>query len=156
MRIRRSTRYQGCCQAGSLAGLPVPVLPGSSLASTLVQRAVMALNLFNAGLLPGAEVLRAAEWPDPEGTYKQALEQRALTAQGAGQRPPKPVRLPGRGWRGCSPGYSGRGGMRCQRRSRSALRSSRLSARWNRQPKSPSIRRLAPIAVSCRRKPPAW
>jgi hypothetical protein len=71
------------------------VLPGSSLASTRVQRAVMALNLFNAGLVPGAEVLRAAEWPDPEGTYKQALEQRALTAQGAGQRPPKPVRLPG-------------------------------------------------------------
>jgi hypothetical protein len=71
------------------------VLPGSSLASTRVQRAVMALNLFNAGLVPGAEVLRAAEWPDPDGTYKQALEQKALTAQGAGQRPPKPVRLPG-------------------------------------------------------------
>lgn len=68
------------------------VLPGSSLASTRVQRGVMAMNLHMAGLLPGAEVLRAAEWPDPDETYKKALAERP-------QRPDKmkgkAIRVPG-------------------------------------------------------------
>ncbi len=83
------------------------VLPGSSLASTRVQRGVMALNLYNAGLLPGAEVLRAAEWPDPEGTYQKASEEglkkmlaKANPPDSGNGRPAKPMRLPGQRFSG--------------------------------------------------------
>jgi hypothetical protein len=72
------------------------VLPGSSLASTRVQRGVMAMNLHMAGLLPGEEVLRAAEWPSPAETVQKARQERAqfgpMQPQG---RNGKPIRLPG-------------------------------------------------------------
>jgi hypothetical protein len=72
------------------------VQAGSSLASTRMQRGVVALNLFQAGLLPGSEVLRAAEWPEPERTAEEALQQRIklgpLAQSGRGG---KPIRVPG-------------------------------------------------------------
>jgi hypothetical protein len=67
------------------------VLPGSSLASTRIQRGIIALNLYQAGLLPGQEVLRASEWPDPEGNYQKALAERPLKPP----TPSKPIRVPG-------------------------------------------------------------
>ena len=57
------------------------VLPGSSLAMTRVQKGVLASNLYQLGLIPGIEVLRAAEYPNPEEMVKQAREE---AAQGLG------------------------------------------------------------------------
>jgi hypothetical protein len=59
------------------------ILPGTSLSSTRIQRGIMAMNLHKAGLLPGVEVLRAAEWPDPEGTMQAAVAEQAAHAQAA-------------------------------------------------------------------------
>lgn len=53
------------------------VIPGSSLAMSRVQRGVMAANLFQLGLIPGEEVLRAAEWPKPTETLAKAREEAA-------------------------------------------------------------------------------
>lgn len=61
------------------------VLPGSSLSSTRMQRGVMAMNLFKAGLLPGVEVLRAAEWPNPDDSFKEAMAEQMAKAQAAAQ-----------------------------------------------------------------------
>lgn len=74
------------------------VMPGSSLASTRIQRGVMAMNLYQAGLIPGDEVLRAAEWEDPKGTYERAMEARAKGGGmpvGRNGKPSRPIRLPG-------------------------------------------------------------
>jgi hypothetical protein len=58
------------------------VTPGSSLASNKLQKTVMAGNLFHMGLVPGIDVLRQAEWSNPEDTIdkakKEALEMAAL------------------------------------------------------------------------------
>lgn len=54
------------------------VLPGSSLAMTRVQKGVLASNLYQLGLIPGIEVLRAAEYPNPEEMVKQAREESAM------------------------------------------------------------------------------
>jgi hypothetical protein len=56
------------------------VLPGSSLQSTRMQRGIMALNLFKAGLVPGVDVLRAAEYPDPDQTNADAMQEQAARA----------------------------------------------------------------------------
>ena len=53
------------------------ILPGSSLAMSRVQRGIMAANLYQLGLIPGIDVLRASEWPSPEETLKQAREEAA-------------------------------------------------------------------------------
>ena len=65
------------------------VIPGSALAATRVQKAVLAGNLYRMQLLPGIEVLKAVEWQDPEGTLKAATEevQQRLQAQTAAQTP---------------------------------------------------------------------
>lgn len=57
------------------------VQPGSSLAATKVQKVVLSGNLFKMGLIPGVEVLRSAEWPDPEGTLAKAKEEHGQAAQ---------------------------------------------------------------------------
>ena len=59
------------------------VTPLSSLAQNRIQRALMAMNLYKAGLVKGDEVLRAAEWPDWEKAYVDA--QQAIST---GQQPP--------------------------------------------------------------------
>lgn len=51
------------------------VMPGSSLAMTRIQKGVMAANLYQMGLLPGEDVLIAAEWPNPDETVKRAREE---------------------------------------------------------------------------------
>lgn len=64
------------------------ITPGSSLAVAKIQKSVLAMNLFRAGLLPGVDVLRATEWKDPEETYKKAQQenmQRAQAMQAGGQ-----------------------------------------------------------------------
>ena len=70
------------------------VVPGSSLAMTRLQKGVIALNLYQAGLLPGMEVLRATEWPNPEETFEKAKAE-FQAGMGAGQRASrKMMRLP--------------------------------------------------------------
>lgn len=51
------------------------ILPASSLAVTRVQRGVLAANLYQLGLIPGVDVLKAAEWPSPEETVAKAREE---------------------------------------------------------------------------------
>lgn len=48
------------------------VFPASSLAMSRIQRGLMAANLYQTGLIPGEDVLRAAEWPSPEETLAKA------------------------------------------------------------------------------------
>jgi hypothetical protein len=48
------------------------IQPGSSLNATRIQRAVMAGNLYQLQLLPGIDVLKASEWPNPEQTLQEA------------------------------------------------------------------------------------
>lgn len=70
------------------------IVPGSSLAMTRVQKGVIALNLYQAGLLPGVEVLKATEWPNPEETFEEAKAEFAAGG-GPGQRASrKMMRLP--------------------------------------------------------------
>ena len=69
------------------------VLPGSSLASTRLQRGVVAMNLHMAGLLPGDEVLKAAEWPNPTETVERARKERAQFPPAMPNR--KLIRVPG-------------------------------------------------------------
>lgn len=61
------------------------VIPGSSLAMTRIQKGVMALNLYQAGLIPGVDVLKAAEWANPEETYGLAQKEHQQ-GLGPGQR----------------------------------------------------------------------
>lgn len=71
------------------------VIPGSSLSMTRIQKGVMALNLYQAGLLPGVDVLRAAEWANPEETFERAQQERQAGG-GPGQRASrKMVKMPG-------------------------------------------------------------
>jgi len=65
------------------------VVPGTSLSSSRIQRGVLALNLHKVGLIPGVEVLRAADWPDPEVSVEAA---RAERAEQQGQIQVKPER----------------------------------------------------------------
>mgnify|MGYP001565115429 FL=1 len=71
------------------------IVPGSSLASTRVQRGVMAANLYQLGLLPGSEVLRASEWPAPDETVKLARKERAELGPLAVPHGGKQIRVPG-------------------------------------------------------------
>lgn len=71
------------------------VIPGSSLAMTRIQKGVMALNLYQAGLVPGVDVLKAAEWANPDETIERARTEQAQ-GLGPGQRTSrKMVKLPG-------------------------------------------------------------
>ena len=71
------------------------VLPGSSLSMTRIQKGVMALNLYQAGLIPGVDVLKAAEWANPDETFERAQKEHAA-GLGPGQRTSrKMVKLPG-------------------------------------------------------------
>lgn len=81
------------------------VIPGSSLASSRIQRGVLAMNLHKAGLISGLDVLRAADWPDPETTYSEAMEEaKEKAAQGVQVAPERkhratqgPIPVPGAG-----------------------------------------------------------
>lgn len=53
------------------------VIPTSSLAMTRVQRGLMASNLYGIGLVPGIEVLRMAEYPNPQETLDEARKEQA-------------------------------------------------------------------------------
>lgn len=75
------------------------VNPGSSLAATKVQRAVLAGNLFRMGLLPGIEVLKSVEYSDPEGMIEQAREEQAGMEQAAAQQKGIQALTGGRGQR---------------------------------------------------------
>ena len=71
------------------------VIPGSSLAMTRIQKGVMALNLYQAGLIPGVDVLKAAEWANPDETIERARTEQAQ-GLGPGQRTSrKMVKMPG-------------------------------------------------------------
>lgn len=59
------------------------ITPGSSLAVAKIQKSVLMMNLFRAQLIPGVDVLRAAEIKDPEETYKKAQAEHALNAPAA-------------------------------------------------------------------------
>ena len=65
------------------------VQPGSSLAATKVQKAVLAGNLYKMGLIPGEQVLRAAEWPDAAGAIEKAKEEHGQAAQAGALRGPQ-------------------------------------------------------------------
>ncbi len=56
------------------------VRPESSLNASRVQKAVLASNLYNMGLIPAVDVLRVLEWKDPEDTYERAQEERKQAA----------------------------------------------------------------------------
>lgn len=71
------------------------VLPGSSLASTRIQRGVMALNLRQAGLLAGVDVLRAAEWPNPEEAFQRAQEELASGGGPGARTSRRMLKVPG-------------------------------------------------------------
>ena len=61
------------------------IVPGSSLATTRLQKVSIAMNLYNAGLIPGLEVLKQAEWgPDPEQSIDEARQELAARASGLG------------------------------------------------------------------------
>ena len=70
------------------------ITPGSSLSMTRVQEGIMAANLFNMGLMPGAEVLKRMGIVNPEEMIQRAREERMM-----GQAPQAvPIRQ-GRGGR---------------------------------------------------------
>jgi hypothetical protein len=64
------------------------VVPGSSLSTTKLQKTMLAMNLHRAGLIPGIDVLKQAEWgPDPEASVaaaKAEMVERGLVGSGAG------------------------------------------------------------------------
>jgi len=62
------------------------IAPGSSLAVAKIQKATLAMQLHKAGILPGVEVLRAADWRDPEILYEQAQKEAAEHQPPAGAR----------------------------------------------------------------------
>jgi hypothetical protein len=71
------------------ADLRFKVMQGSSLASTRIQRAQVAGMLHQGGIVPAVDVLRALDWPDPEGTVQKARQENmaaGLLAGTAGQR----------------------------------------------------------------------
>ena len=53
------------------------VRPGSSLAASRVQKAVLSANLYGMGLITGEALLTAVEWPDPKGTFEKAQAEQA-------------------------------------------------------------------------------
>ena len=69
------------------------VQPGSGLAATKVQRAMLMGQLHRLGVVPAIDLLRAAEIADPEGTLERA---RAEQQQMAAQRPLGPPSSGGR------------------------------------------------------------
>lgn len=76
--------------ARDLKDLRFIVTPGSSMAVTRIQKGQIAMQLYQAGLLPGVEVLKALEWEAPEEMVQQA---RAEAAAGAAQSPQPTKRL---------------------------------------------------------------
>jgi hypothetical protein len=71
------------------------ILPASSLSLTRVQKGVMASNLYQMGLLPGEDVLRAAEWANPAETVARAREEFSA-GKGPGQRTSRKMqKMPG-------------------------------------------------------------
>jgi hypothetical protein len=54
------------------------VKAGTSLAIARIQKATLAMNLKQLGIVPGVDVLRAADWPDPEQTYERAQKEQML------------------------------------------------------------------------------
>ena len=64
-------------RARALRDLRFVVSPGSSAPGTRIRRGEMMLKLFAATLVPGIEVLRAVDFPEPEELYKRAQEEAA-------------------------------------------------------------------------------
>jgi hypothetical protein len=56
---------------------------GTSLAVARIQKATLAIQLHRSGLLPGVEVLKAADWPDPEATFERAQNEMAVNSMAA-------------------------------------------------------------------------
>lgn len=55
---------------------------GSSLAVARIQKATLAMNLHQAGILAGVDVLRACDWPDPDKTYERGQAEMAAKMAG--------------------------------------------------------------------------
>lgn len=60
--------------------LRLQVSRASSLAATRMQKGVVALALADRGLVPGEDVLKVLEWPNPKETFKQAQQEMAEKA----------------------------------------------------------------------------
>lgn len=59
------------------------IRPGSSLASSRMQRGLMAVNLLQLGVIPAREVLRVVEWPgDHDTLLQEAAAERAAMGGG--------------------------------------------------------------------------
>src|SRR5262249_33660611 len=57
------------------------IRPMSSLNATLVQKGVMAGNLYQMGLVPGGDVLKAVNWEKPDATIMEARQDQVMRSQ---------------------------------------------------------------------------
>ena len=77
--------------------------PGSSLPITRVQRAMMKFQLFNLGLIPGADILTELGVPNP----KEKIQQAQIELQSGAVQRPQPPAKGGGGTGGLSGGAGG-------------------------------------------------
>jgi hypothetical protein len=62
----------GSTLADAFRDFTMHIQPGSSLNATKIQRAVLAGNLHQVGVLPDIDLLKASEWPNAEATLQEA------------------------------------------------------------------------------------
>jgi len=98
----RAALFAGFVQPDELfQDFALHVAPCSSLAVAKIQKATLSMNLHQIGLIPGVDVLRMADWQDPEATYAAAQQevaamqaQQARTANGLHAVPGGSQRVP--------------------------------------------------------------
>jgi hypothetical protein len=65
------------------------IIPASSLAITKWQKGLVAMQLYQAGIIDGEEVLKILEWPNWEEVYARMKEKQVMGIEGVPKRPQK-------------------------------------------------------------------
>jgi hypothetical protein len=107
-KIRESLDKAGIKITQAFQDFRYKVVPTSSLAITRWQKGLIAMQLLQAGVLDGEEVLKTIEWPNWEDVYKRTNEKQQMGVEGPPRRPSKLSKQMLRG------GGSGRGEMGMQ------------------------------------------